>query len=210
MATAYAAQSDLYDFGLPRGVLVNAGRLASANATLDAVELDEHGFEADAPVTFRGDAGGALPTPLAPHTTYYAAPLSPSLFQVAATAGGAALDLGSGAGFLVIAELPVDAAIDWASRIIDDMLPAHVVPFESGSVPDIIRMTAAELASGKLLHGSGSASATLMAMVDDAQKRLARWAKGVPVRGANNPANLSVSAAIATTDPTGWKTYGGL
>lgn len=210
MATAYATQSDLYDFGLPRGSLVNAGRLASSDATLDAIVLDEHGFTLNDPLTVRGDAGGVVPAPLVALTTYYAIPLSAAMFQVAAAPSGAALDLSSGAGFLVLAELPVAAAIDWASRIIDDMLPAHVVAFAEGEVPDIIRMTAAELASGKLLHRSGSASATIMTMVDDAQKRLSRWAKGVPVRGAGNPANLSVAAVASASDPTGWKTYGGL
>lgn len=210
MGTPYATQTDLYDFGLPRGALVNAGRLAQVDASLDAFILDAHGFSADDPVSFRADAGGTLPTPIVAHTTYYAIALAPGLFQVAAAAGGSALTIGAGNNVIAIAELPVTQVIEWASRIVDDMLPSHIVPFAAGNVPDIVRMTVAELAAGKLLHRSGSASATIMAMVDDAQKRLARWAKGVPLRGVGNPSNLSVAAVATATDPTGWKEHGGL
>lgn len=206
--TSYASQSDLYSFGLTRGSLVNPGRVAQVNATLNAFILDEHGFSANDPVSFRPDAGGVLPTPIVAHTGYFAIVLSSGLFQVASTSGGSALDLGSGNDVVVIAELPIDAAIEWASRIIDDMMPAHVVPFEADAIPDIVRMTCAELAAGKL--SKGATSAALMATVDAAQMRLARWAKGVPVRGASRPANLSVAATATALDPTGWKTHGGL
>lgn len=209
MATPYATQADLYAFGLPRGAAPNPGRLAQVDASLDAFTVDAHGFDANSPVTFRADAGGALPTLIAANTTYYAIPLSDNLLQVAAAEDGAAIALDAGSNVLVIAPLPVAQAIDWASRLCDDMLPAHVVPFAADAVPDIVRMTVAELAAFKLLK-AGSSSNAIMAMVDMAMSRLKRWAQGVPVRGAGNPANLSVAATAAPSDASGWKTYGGL
>ncbi len=128
MAESYCAASDLYDFGMPRGAATNPGHLiASVSAGANTLELDQHGFAAGNPVLFRAEAGGSLPSPLVEGTTYYAIPVTESTFSVAATDGGAAIDLTTaGSRILVIAPLPVTQAIAWASRIIDDMLPAHL------------------------------------------------------------------------------------
>lgn len=209
----YCDPSDLYSYGLPRGALTNAGRLVgSVSTTDDTVELDVHGFAAGQPLRFRPDGDSELPSPLVEGAEYYAIVASESHFQVAATAAGAALDLTTAGGyFVVIASLPVDAAITWASRIIDDMLPAHVVPL-TAPYPPIIVMTTAELAAGKLLGGSGGESSSIGAMVDAANERVRRWAKGVPVRGTNAPkaANLSRSATAPHRDSRGWSEFGGL
>jgi hypothetical protein len=151
-------------------------------------------------------------------TTYYAIALDDNQFQVSATVGGPAIDLTTaGARVLVIARLPVAAAIEWASRVIDEMLPAHVVPL-SEPVPDIVRMTCAEIAAGKLAGRGGTTSKSLTEIVDAARKRLESWARGVPVRGPNAPSTHTNQAAVATAatlssaclDPMGWNRFGGL
>ena len=211
--SGYCDSSDVFAYGLPRGSVPNPGRVAaSALASTDAITLDVHGFDAGDPVVLRALDGGSLPSPLVSGTTYYAIPVDDSTFQLSASSGGAAIPLTTdGAGVVVTAPLPVASAISWASRVIDDMLPAHVVPLEA-PYPDIVRMTAAELAGGKLAARGGFASVALTSVVDAAQKRLARWAQGIPIRGTNAPkaAGLAVSVSTPLVDSTGWRTFGGL
>lgn len=209
----YCAPADLYSFGLSRGALPNPGRLVSSVDTAsDTLVLDVHGFDTNDEVQFRAEAGGSLPAPLVAGTTYFAISISDSTFKVAATSGGAAIDLTTaGESIVVIAPLPVLAAIAWASRIIDDMLPVHLIPLEA-PYPEIVTMTCAELAAGKLLSLRGAASKPLADMVDVAHKRLERWSKGAPIRGENAPApaNKAVSASASASDPRGWRTWGGI
>ncbi len=214
---SYCSESDLYDFGIPRGGIPNPGRLAAdppANATTDAVELDVHGFVADDPVSFRAEAGGSLPSPLVAGVAYYAKPVGESYFQVAAAPGGAAIDLTTaGSGVLVLAPLPIAAAIEFASALIDDMIPAHAVPLQE-PYPPIVVMTCAELAAAKLAARSGTASVSLSATADAARKRLERWAQGIPLRGtgasAQTPTNLAQSATAPLLDTRGWARWGGI
>jgi hypothetical protein len=109
----------------------------------------------------------------------------------------------------VIAPVPVDAAIAWADRMIDQSVP-HLVPF-TDPVPDIVRMTSAELAAGKLLAMRGAASKSLTDMVAGAQRLLSRWAKGAPIRDANATAsaNLATSATVPYLDRRGYSRFGG-
>ena len=212
---AYCVKGDLYAFGLPRGALPNPARLASsALASTDAVTLDQHGFSLNDLVSFRADdrAGGVMPAPLVAGVAYFAIPLTDDTFQVAATLGGPRIDLYLDASkLLVIAPLQIDAAIAWADRSIDEMIPAHAVPLVS-PIPEMIRMTSAELAAGKLLSVTGGASKSLADTVDAAQKRLARWSAGLPVRGAQGqtPTNLAASASVPYFDSVGWRRSGGI
>jgi hypothetical protein len=211
--TAYCSPSDLYAFGIARGAVPNPGRVVdSANATANTITLDVHGFVLNDPVSFRAEAGGTLPAPLVAGSTYYAIPVTESAFSVATAEDGAAVDLSSaGENFVVIAPLPIDASIAWASRLIDDMLPAHVVPIEE-PIPEIVRMTAAELAAHKLLSTTGAVSTSLTMVADHARKRLERWAAGIPIRGTNapTPTNLAAAAAVPYVDSRGWNRYGGI
>lgn len=208
----YCTDSDLYNYGLPRGSIPNPGRLvASASTSTGALTLDVHGFADDDPLTFRAEAGGTLPAPIVAGTTYYAIAVDDNSFRVSATAGGAPLTLTTaGSRTVVITPLPLEASRAWASRIVDQSLPAHLVPLAE-PFPDLVVMTTAELAIGKLLQGKGSTAKSLVMMVADAQKMLARWAKGVPLRGENVPprANLAASATLPYADPRGWGRYGG-
>jgi hypothetical protein len=178
----------------------------------NSIELDGHGFATGDTVRFRAEAGGALPSPLSEETDYYAVATNDDRFQVSPAVGGSAVDLlTAGSRVVVIAPLPMASACAWASRVLDDMLPAAVVPLTS-PYPEIVRMTAAELAIWKLGTYTGAASKSLTEMVDFAQKRIARWAKGVPIRGTNAPAsaNLSASATADFVDSRGWSRYGGI
>lgn len=212
MAAVYCVAADLYAFGLPRGSVPNPGRIASADPAANAFTLGSHGFASGDVLSFRAESNGAMPAPLVSGVSYFALPLTDDTFQVAATIGGAPIDLTTpGTRIVVIAPLPTDAAIAFASRVIDDALPAHLVPL-SLPVAEIVKMTCAELAAGKLMQGKGSASPSLGAMVDAATKRIARWALGVPVRGehAPPPANVATSASLPFQDSRGWSQFGGI
>jgi hypothetical protein len=182
------------------------------DATANTLTLGAHGFALNDLVSFRPEAGGSLPAPLVAGTSYYAIPVTDDSFSVATTEDGSSVNITSaGSLFVAIAPLPVAAAISWASQIIDDMLPAHVVPIEADAIPEIVRFTCAELAAGKLAARSGNASKSLTEIVDAANKRLARWGKGVPIRGAVVPphAGLSASATAPFRDRRGWNRWGG-
>lgn len=207
----YSQASDLYAFGLPRGSTPNPGRtLASAEDSVCV--LNVHGFSDDDPILFQPAGDGELPAGLSANVTYYAQAVTEHAFRVRDTAGGSAITFSDADDpLLVLSPLPVAAAIAWADAIIDDMLPAHVVPI-TGTVPEIVRMTSAELAAGKLLAVMGAASASLSDTVDRATKRLERWAKGIPLRGpdAPAPAGLASAATVPYVDRRGWGRFGGL
>ncbi len=207
----YCTVADLYSFGLPRGATPNPGRLVhEVDITADTFQVDVHGFALDEDISFSTELAGSMPTPLVEGVTYFAIPITESTFSVALAAGGSAVDLTTtGSSLRVIVPLPFGDAISWASRIVDDSLPAHLVPLEA-PIHELVRMTCAELAIGKILTRSASASESLSNMVDAAGKRLAKWAKGIPLRGDDvpKPANVATSASAQTADNRGWSKHG--
>jgi hypothetical protein len=211
----YCARADVYAFGVPRGAIPNSGRLAlSVDATANAFALGDHAFETGDPVHFRAEQGGSLPAPLVAGVVYYAIATTDDTFQVSATVGGPAIDLTTaGAEILVIAPLPIDQAIAYGARVIDQALVAHAVPL-TAPYPELVVMTNAELAAGKLGHFSGGTSKSLADMIVAAQARLADWARGVPVRGDNTApgerTNLAASLTAAAVDSRGWSRHGAL
>jgi hypothetical protein len=210
----YASVSDLYDHGVPHGSIANRGRTSlAANAATDAIALGDHGFSTDDEITVRPDAGGTLPSPLGVDTSSYASPVNAGAFKVAATPGGAVIDLTSnGSRFVVVAPIPYEAAIYYASRLIDEMLVGHVLIEDGDEIPPMVRLTCAEIAAGKLALRSGHVSKSLGEIVDVARKRLESWAKGRPLRSAVKPAsaNLAASATLPYRDTRGWGRYGGI
>lgn len=212
--SAYCTESDLYDYGLPRGALVNEGRLVSSvDASADSITLNLHGLSTGDAVRFRAAGAGSLPTGLVAGTTYYAIRTDEARFQVSATDGGAAVNLTTaGSNVLLIVPLNVDAAIEAASALVEDMVPANAVPFAE-PYPQIVIQTTAEIAAAKLLIRTGSAlPAQMSQLIDFAQKRLERWSsKGVPIRGDVTPeaAGLPTSSATATA-ASDWRRWGGL
>lgn len=206
--TAYATRRDVYKYGLPRGLLASSARLVeSAVAATDVFTLDAHGFETGDAVVVRAEEGGSLPSPLVAGVTYFAIRESDSTFKLSATDGGAAINLTtSGTSVYVANDLPVDDVLEFYSRWVDDNIP-HVAPLES-PYPVVIVATVAELAAKKLLTLAGHASVNVSEFEEVAQRRLERWARGLPIRDANvtASANKAVVSSVSATgvDTRGW------
>jgi hypothetical protein len=208
----YATPADLRTYGLPDGALSNPARLVVANALTNAFTLDVHGFELNRPIYFRADQGGGMPAPLAAEVEYYAIPLNEFSFRVALAPDGASVDLTTAGEYLLVwSPLPIAGALEWASLIIDQNLPAHAVPLQA-PFHELIVATTAQLAIGKLLNGYEGKS--LAAMVTEATALVAKWGKGVPLRGENRPGqdratNRAVSVSAPYLDRRGWGRFGG-
>lgn len=213
----YATNADVLPF-LPSGGLPNPARVARANATGNFVELDQHGFIDDQEIVFSADSGYSVPGGLTAGTTYFAIFVSSSRFQVAATAGGSAIDLTSaGDNFAVWSELPFAAWRNWAARQIDGMLPAHVVPIvpdDDNAYPAVVVTAEAELAAAMGLSVTGGAEIDLGGKIDAIRIRLKDWVKGLPLRGEarsrTSPVNLALTSTANAADSRGWvRTCGG-
>lgn len=212
MASAYCTAADVYAIaGIQRGALPNPGRVVESVSTgANTLTLGGHGYGADAALLFRAEDGGSLPAPLAEGTTYYAIPLTDDTFSVSASAGGAAVNITTeGSRIVVSGQLPVTEAIEAASAEIDDMMPAHVVPFET--VPATVKRICADLAAARLLLATGAWSELWQRREELARKQLERFARHVPIRGAVVPpsASLAVVGVVSGTDPRGWAPTGG-
>jgi len=212
-ASEYCTEADLYDYGLPRGSLPNPGRLVGAvTVATDIVTLNGHGFRDDAQLLFRAEGGGTLPAELVEGTTYYAIVATSSTFQVAAAAGGAAINLTTaGSNVVVGTPLPFATAIQWASGMVDDFLVGHTVPLTEPYPETVIAVTA-DLAITRLTaQTEGLDKDAVLFKLTEAQKMLARWQKGITVRGAVVPAsnNLAITSAATSVDPRGWVPTGG-
>jgi hypothetical protein len=207
--------SDLYcaraDVGrrLPLGSLPSSsGLLASSVASTDVLTYDGHGLETDDQVTVRAIEGGTLSAPLVAGTVYYAIRLSNSTFRLAATAGGAAIDITSnGVWMLVTREPSYDETIEFYSRWVDGFFPAHLVPFEA-PVPALVKGLVADLSAKRLLNIAGQDSAVVAAAELAAKAQLERYvANAIPLRDATAtaPSNLAITSTLGSTnDSRGW------
>lgn len=208
----YCTASDLYAHGLPRGATPNPGRVLES-AVSNVCTLDVHGFSTGTAVQFRAAGAGSLPAGLVEGTTYYAEEVTESRFRVRATPTGSAVSFTDADDpVMVLTPLPIAEAIAWAQEVCNDLLSAHVVVPVPDPVPAILRMTAAELAAGYVMAGTGGAAKSLGEIVDGARKRLERWDTGVPITdaAAPPPANLATLAAVPYLDTRGWRRFGGL
>jgi len=208
--TAYCTRSDLYRYGLSRGLLSASARLVdSMLASTDVVTLDGHGFETDDEIVFRAAEGGSLSAPLVAGTSYYAVRLNDSTFKVASAPSGAAINLSTdGVSVIVAIALPINDVIEFYSRFVDGFVP-HAVPL-STPAPVIVRAIVAELSAKKLLQLAGHVSASVNEAELAAKAQLERWAKGIPLRdaAATVPSNKAATSSFVTTalDPRGWGT----
>jgi hypothetical protein len=208
-ADPYCSRSDVTR-RLPPGTLMSlAGLSASSLAGTNAITYDGHGLETDDPVTVRALDGGTLSAPLAAGTVYYVRRLSNSAFELAATAGGSAIDLTTDSSTLVVARDPdFDLFIEFYSRWADTSLPAHLVPLgRTEPVHPLIRGLVADMVAERMFNVSGQPSSEAMKSLEVATAaQLARFALGLPLRGAATTVstNLSVSLAAGTLDPRGW------
>lgn len=213
--------ADVYEHGLARGSLPSTGRVVSVSVDGgedgSLLRLRQHGFALDTPLRFRAEEGGALPSPLERDVTYYTIPAHDDAFRVALTASvdgvpADALELSSaGCGVIVIPPDPVLSACAFASRLILQMLPAHVLPLAE-PVPEILKITAAQVAAWKALAQAGGSSTSLTALLNEAKPLIATWAKGVPLRENPPPAagKAVTAAAPRSRSACDWERYGGI
>jgi hypothetical protein len=212
--SAYATRADLYHFGLPRGLLASPGRLCdSGSASLNRLTLDQHGFEDGDAVTVRAEAGGSLPAPLVEGTTYYVKRVNDVAVQLAATSGGAAIDLTTDGDRIVLcpsSDAMVDAILEQNSRLLDSYLPAHAVPLDS-PYPTVAVGIVAKLSAADALSVMGQASAQILASADQTRKELARLATGIPLRDsrATEQTNLATARQVTRSSGRGWDTTDG-
>jgi hypothetical protein len=209
LMVAYATRRDVFRYGLPRGTLSSEGReVASCLASTDTLELESHGFETDDVVTVRAIQGGTLAAPLVAGTSYYVRRVTDSTFQLAATAGGASINLTTdGVTMIVSIPLPFDDVLEFYSRFVDGFLPAHAVPLKTPYDVTVVALVA-ELAAKKLQHLSGVSSVSMAEFELGAKAQLERYAAGLPLRSVASTqasTNLAVTATLgATSDPRGW------
>ena len=193
---------------LPPGTVVSpAGMLASCLASTDVLTYDGHGLETDDEVTVRAASAGTLSAPLVAGTIYYAIRLTNAAFKLAASAGGAALNITSdGVEMVVTREPKFDDVIEFVSRWADTFLPAHVVPLTAPIHP-LVRGVVADVSAKRILNANGQDSAAVTAAELAGKAILERHAAGMPLRGgAQVPSNLAITATSVSSggDPRGF------
>lgn len=201
----YCENEDLFDYGLPRGLVGMQGRILEAvTASTDLFELDEHGFRSSDRVFVRATEGGMLAGGLAADTAYYVLPISSATFKLSLTEGGSPVNVSSdGTSMVASIRLPFEKTIEFFSRWVDCIIP-HAVPL-TAPYPVIVSGTVAELSAQKLLHLAGQRSESVDGLVAACEKRLKLWGTSVPVRDAN--VTSSSNRAVVSTgrsDPRGW------
>jgi len=190
--SAYCTTADVYSW-LPRGSVTRPARTAaSVSTTTEAITLDDHGFADDDPITLRADSGGSLPGGLSAGTTYYAIVVTPASFQLAAAAGGAAINLTSaGSNVLVIAQLPWDKWIEEESAALDCTCPAHSTPFST--TPAIVRKYVGAMVARRAAIACALVTPALdLALRETIAPELALWRKGLAIRGTDEQAHAQV------------------
>ncbi len=215
---AYATSSDVYGIGVPPGALSFPARLVeAADATGNTLELNGHALATDTAIQFTADDDGLLPAPLALATVYYARPVagSDSLLQVAATAGGAAINLTTAgtAPFRLVRSVAASIAseCDSHSRWVDSLLTGHVVPL-TAPYPAWVVAVVAKRAARSLIRMLGLGG--LQHVIDEADSverdvlRMARSGLSLRDSAATASANLTTGASPTTTGRWGDDTNG--
>lgn len=200
----YCENEDLFDYGLPVGLVGMQGRILEAvTGSTDLLELDTHGFREGDQVFLRAADGGTLAAGLSADTPYYVLRISEATFKVSLTSGGAAVNITTdGTNMIVSKRLPFEKTIEFFSRWVDCVIP-HVVPLDA-PYPVIVSGTVAELSAQKLLYLAGQRSESVDALIATCQKRLELWGKTVPIRDARVTA--SSNEALGDSVSSG-KTY---
>lgn len=193
-----------------RGSLTSSSRLVSTStASTDIIELEGHGLETGDECQLRALDGGTLSAPLVAGTTYYAIKVDDARFKVAATSGGAAIDLTTtGVSMSLVVELPVDDILEFYSRFVDGLLPAHAVPLASPYPVTIVALVA-ELSAKRLQLIAGTSSESMKEVEIAAQAQLQRYASGIPLRDSRvtTSTNLAIhdtAGSTTTGDARGW------
>ena len=103
------AWANLWAAGVSVGYAPNGGspKEFMADPAMDVVTAPGHGYVNTDTIVFYG---GTVPSPLVEGTIYYVRDATTDTFKVAATSGGAAIDLvGAGAGDCVVSKIVVNS-----------------------------------------------------------------------------------------------------
>lgn len=174
----YCSRGDVNE-RVPGGITYEGRLVESALASTDTFILDGHGFEDDTPVYVRATASGSLPTGLSETTTYYVKRVSNAKFQLAAAAGGAAINFTTdGESVLVSREPPYDNVIEYVSRWADTFFPAHAVPFTAPIHP-LVKGVVADISAKRLQNYDGKSSQVVDAAELAGKAILERFAEGL-------------------------------
>ena len=205
----YCTRADVTSRLPPGAITSPTGILASCLASSDVLTYDGHGLETGDAVTVRAADAGTLSAPLAVGTTYYAIRVSNAAFQLAATNGGAAINITSnGVEMIVTREPRFDDLIEFVSRWADGLLVAHAVPLTAPIHP-LVRGVVADVAAKRILNANGADSAVVTAAELAGKAILERFLPGVPLRGgtaqaSTNVAITSTASSSTSSDPRGW------
>lgn len=204
--TAYATLASLHLYGVPRGLLVAEAREATAVAATDRIALGDHGLDDDDTVLVVAGPGGVVPGGLAEGTVYYARVVTDSVIELAASAGGAAINLTSAGtapwGVQVSLEPAVEAIAESYSRAADRQCLAHAVPFAAPYPVEVVDYVATQTALRTLLM-LGKSSLQMSELADRVARDFKAWAQaGATSRdpAAVGDADLAVSWTSATLD----------
>jgi hypothetical protein len=200
---AYATKADVYKW-IPSGSVSSPSRHVTASASTDRISVDSHGLEDGAPVSFRAESGGAVPSPLVTGTTYFVRDATEHTFKVAATDEGTAISLSSnGTNVLMVLEIPWDGWLEAASQQVDNLLPANATPFVAPYPPVVVNYTALIVASWALTFG-GKGSDLIASEFDRALEELKTWRKfGIPARVAGDSGRGAVSRIVTRKSGSG-------
>lgn len=194
MGVLYANRSDVFGVGVPRGALVRPARLIkSVDAAGDTIELEGHGLADGDTIEFTVSGTGVLPVPLALQTVYYAKLITladgstdENRFQVAATSGGAAIDLTTTGTQPFSAAIPtgpmIDRYLEKFSRWVDSVIVGDVVPLASPYPVWVVNIVALRTAIA-VANSLGRSTPTLQAREKDEIVDFLRLAQGAPLRG---------------------------
>lgn len=196
---AYATKADLYKHGLPRGLLTDQHRaVTSVDAAANTFTVGDHGLSLNTPVRFVAEPGnGTLPAGLTEGTTYYAIATTDSVFQVAATEGGAAIDVtdaGSGVfGFVVPVDEEINETLELYSRVIDRKTIAHAIEFTAPYPVEVVHYVA-KLSARELLQRRGRQSEAVNEAAARVEREFRDFVKGIPLR--TDKATASTNSAV--------------
>lgn len=207
MARRYCSPADVYALGVPPGALVCPARVVSAaDPDSDRLEIEGHGLADGQAVTMVTDPGGSLPSPLDLLTVYFVRLVeigvgltSDSMIQLAATVGGAAIDLtdpGNGSFRLAVGiGLSLEAEIEAQSRWFDSLITGHQVPLED-PIPQWVKSVVAKRTAASMVRQLRLGD--MQSILDEAEHvtrdvlRMASSGLSLRDSAATPPANLAM------------------
>ena len=195
----YCTRQDVFKW-FQGGRFSSPARVVShVNLSENTLTVDGHCLELNGNVSFRADAGGALPKPLEAGKVYYAIPVSDSAFSVAEDPDGSPIDITTvGSNVLAITELPWDSWIETATSELECTMPAHIVPLKEPYPAIVVRFTAG-LVAEMAMDFTGVSSDRVTERLDRVRAELKEWRRGISIRGPIEPKQAQVPLLFVNT-----------